>query len=251
MSNILLQAHRGVASEAPENTMAAFRLAARQGYAIIELDPKVTRDGELVILHDTTVNRTARRNGQPIPEPLPIAELTLKEARELDVGEWFSPDFRGEQIPTLAEVLSFAAETGIMLKLDNVIARFSLEARQKIWAALRATPAHVGVTAPTLEFAAEILSEVPEAVLHYDGPVSEELLRALSVLAAEREPVVWLRLHNQATARNKNKPADPELTALVRRYAKLGIWILDTPEELETARLFGAYIVETTGRLKP
>ena len=82
MSNYpMLQAHRGVSSEYPENTMAAFRAAAAQGYGVIELDPNYTADGEIVVLHDTTVNRTARLpGGAPIPEPLTIASLTYEEA---------------------------------------------------------------------------------------------------------------------------------------------------------------------------
>ena len=61
MKNIKLQAHRGVSSDCPENTMAAFRCAALQGYDVIELDPDYTKDGKIVILHDKTLNRTARK----------------------------------------------------------------------------------------------------------------------------------------------------------------------------------------------
>ena len=57
---IRLQAHRGVAAEYPENTMAAFNASVEQGYHLIELDPKYTSDGQFVFLHDKTLNRTAR-----------------------------------------------------------------------------------------------------------------------------------------------------------------------------------------------
>lgn len=54
------QAHRGVSCEAPENTMSAFIAAVKQGYDVIELDPAMTKDGKFVVLHDETINRTAR-----------------------------------------------------------------------------------------------------------------------------------------------------------------------------------------------
>ena len=57
----MLDAHRGVYSEYPENTMPAFKAAAEQGYEVIELDPAVTKDGVIVFVHDSTINRTGRR----------------------------------------------------------------------------------------------------------------------------------------------------------------------------------------------
>ena len=63
-SNCKLQAHRGVSTDAPENPMAAFRLAVEQGYDIIEFDPKYTKDDVCVILHDRTLNRTGRIAGK-------------------------------------------------------------------------------------------------------------------------------------------------------------------------------------------
>ena len=60
---VALQAHRGVSTDAPENTFAAFEAAVKQGYDIIELDPKFTLDNQCVILHDKNLKRTAGRQG--------------------------------------------------------------------------------------------------------------------------------------------------------------------------------------------
>ena len=72
-----LQAHRGVCTEYPENTMAAFKGAILQGYEVIELDPNVTADGKFVILHDDTITRTARTATGSIPEETrKVSEMT-------------------------------------------------------------------------------------------------------------------------------------------------------------------------------
>ena len=119
---VLLQAHRGVSTEYPENTLAAFRAACGQGYDLIELDPKFTRDGACVVLHDRTVNRTGRTaSGGELTEPRAIAEMTLGEARSLEYGSWKGARFAGEPLPLLGEVFSLARERHMPLKLDNVI----------------------------------------------------------------------------------------------------------------------------------
>ena len=65
---VIYQAHKGVSSNYPENTMRAYRAAVREGYGIIECDPKYTKDGVIVLLHDRTVNRTGRNSrGKSFP----------------------------------------------------------------------------------------------------------------------------------------------------------------------------------------
>ena len=98
-------AHRGASARAPENTLEAFRLAVEEGAGGLELDVHATRDGEIVVIHDATVNRTTDGSGA-------VAGMTLEELRRLDAGYRFSPDGgrtfpyrgRGTRIPTLAEV---------------------------------------------------------------------------------------------------------------------------------------------------
>src|SRR5215213_7781257 len=98
-------AHRGASARAPENTLEAFRLAVEAGAGGLELDVHLTRDGEVVVIHDATVDRVTDGSGS-------LAGMTLEEVRRLDVGNCFSPDGgqtfpyrgRGVRIPTLAEV---------------------------------------------------------------------------------------------------------------------------------------------------
>lgn len=93
----LVIAHRGASAAAPENTLAAFRLAADQGADGIELDVQATADGHLVVIHDATVDRTTDGTGA-------VAALTLQQLCRFDAGRKFAPAFAGERIPLLAEV---------------------------------------------------------------------------------------------------------------------------------------------------
>lgn len=95
-------AHRGLSLHAPENTLANFRacLELRMGF---EFDVEKTKDGHLVCIHDSTVDRTTDGTGK-------IAALTLDELRRLDAGSWFDARFAGERVPTIDEVLRMVAD---------------------------------------------------------------------------------------------------------------------------------------------
>jgi glycerophosphoryl diester phosphodiesterase len=108
-------AHRGASGHAPENTLAAFRLAVEMGAKFIETDLQVTRDAWIVAMHDATVNRTTNGRGH-------ISKMTLGEVRTLDAGAWFvgagDRSFAGERVPTLEEILAFAREADVSLCLE-------------------------------------------------------------------------------------------------------------------------------------
>jgi len=106
-------AHRGSSAYAPENTLAAFELAMRQGADAIELDAKLSADGQVVVIHDQTVNRTTPSTGR-------VNELTLAELRKMDAGSHFDIAFKGESIPTLDEVFKAVGQLGIVnVELTN------------------------------------------------------------------------------------------------------------------------------------
>jgi glycerophosphoryl diester phosphodiesterase len=96
--SVLMVAHRGFSGGAPENTMAAFKKAIEIGSDMIELDVHLSKDGEVVVIHDDTLNRTTDGKGK-------VVSYTLNELKQLDAGSWFGPQFSGERIPTLKEVL--------------------------------------------------------------------------------------------------------------------------------------------------
>lgn len=91
-------AHRGLSAKAPENTLASFEKAACViDIDMIELDVRLTRDEEVIVLHDRTLQRTSTGNG-------PARNYLQEEIRQLDAGSWFHPKFAEQRIPTLAEV---------------------------------------------------------------------------------------------------------------------------------------------------
>ncbi|MCI6636159.1 MAG: HAD-IA family hydrolase [Clostridiales bacterium] len=245
---VLLEAHRGVGTEAVENTMAAFRLAKAQGYDMIEMDTKYTADHHCVLLHDRTLNRTADQlQNDKDAAPVQIAGQTLDAVN----GAY---TFGGERIATLEEVLAFAAEERIALKFDNVWRSHLPEERQNFLATIAASPAKewCGITASDLASIEETQAVLHDCPIHYDGPVSEAILDELQTLVARENLTVWLRFDNAITAWCKNPPVDSALAALVHRYGKLGVWLLTTEEELYTAvKTYGADVIETDGRLKP
>jgi glycerophosphoryl diester phosphodiesterase len=99
-------AHRGHSLEAPENTFAAYRRAIQLGVGMIEADVNITRDGQLAMIHDATLDRTTNSAGR-------VSALTWSELQALDAGAWFDPSFAGERVPSAAATLELAREAGI------------------------------------------------------------------------------------------------------------------------------------------
>lgn len=91
-------AHRGARAERPENTLASTLRAIEAGATAVEVDARTTKDGHLVLLHDATLDHTTNGKG-------PVGEITLADLRKLDAGSHFSPEYKGEPVATLEEVL--------------------------------------------------------------------------------------------------------------------------------------------------
>ena len=120
----VLLSHRGLVRHAPENTLPAFEAAIALG-ASIELDVYQTKDGQLVVIHDNTVDRTTNGTG-------PIGDLTLAQIRKLDAGSWFHPRFRGLKVPTLDEafgVIKQRQRTPITIALNMKVISPGIEAK--------------------------------------------------------------------------------------------------------------------------
>lgn len=251
-NKIALEAHRGVSSEYPENTLAAFRAAKELGYSMIELDTKFTADDECVILHDTTLNRTGRNpDGSMIDGEVRISDITLEEAKKYDFGLFMGENYSNEKIPTLAEVIEFAAEEKISLKFDNVLWSHKPAQREKMFSALSDSGIDFGITCSELWQVKELLNQIPDATVHFDGTVSEESLNELSKLVLPERLYVWMRFDNKITSWNTTPPVDENYAALVKKHGKLAVWLLTTAEEAARAEKLGACIAETDGRLKP
>ena len=253
---VKLQAHRGVSSEYPENTLAAFRASIEQGYDIIECDPKYTKDGELVILHDKTINRTGRIGGKAPTDPVPIVDITLAEAERYEYGSWKNAAFKGEKLPRFTDMLDFAAETQIPIKIDNVWEKFPEEIQDKMFKQIKAygdALPNVGFTCAKLDTLKKAAKAFPSAPLHYDGTdLSDATLKKVQKIAKGHKLYVWVCFDNEMTKWFKGEKASKELCDRVRQYGELGIWILSKRDELPAAiNEYGAEIIETTGHIKP
>lgn len=103
--------HRGSPRAAPENTLASFRQAARDGATWVEFDVSLTLDGRAVIFHDDDLDRTSDGTG-------PLAGAEFDAVRSLDAGSWFAPAFAGEPVPTLEEALDLFADLGLAFNME-------------------------------------------------------------------------------------------------------------------------------------
>lgn len=106
-----LFAHRGSSGTHPENTLAAFQEAARLPIHGVELDVHLTKDGEMVVIHDETIDRTSNGSGL-------VKDMTLQELKSYDYGNWFSKSFKDESIPTLEEVFQVFLQTNHIINIE-------------------------------------------------------------------------------------------------------------------------------------
>ena len=112
---MLIIAHRGASAHAPENTMAAFRLALKMNAVAMELDVHQTRDGKLAVIHDWDFRRVGGKRTK-------IGAVSMAQARAIDVGSWFSENFSSERAPELGDALDLSrgrAELHIELKAGS------------------------------------------------------------------------------------------------------------------------------------
>lgn len=122
-TDVQIIAHRGAARFAPENTLAAFERAIADRADWIELDVLETADGEVVVVHDRDLKRLGGVS-------LPIETSTYEQIREVDVGSWFGPEFAGQRVPLLAEVLELCkGRIGVVIELKYFGRSVALEER--------------------------------------------------------------------------------------------------------------------------
>lgn len=101
--NIFVAAHRGFSEKYPENTIPAFQAAIDLNVDQLEIDIRVTKDDQLVIIHDAAVDRTTNGTGK-------VCDYTLEELRRLDAGSWKGEEFKGLKIPTLIEFMDLVKD---------------------------------------------------------------------------------------------------------------------------------------------
>jgi glycerophosphoryl diester phosphodiesterase len=243
-------AHRGASAYAPENTMAAFRLAVEMGAGFIETDLHLTRDARFVAIHDATLERTTNGRGA-------VRDFTLAELRELDAGSWFdakskvkrdaasaaeraaksggvgAAKFAGERIPTPEEILAFARERDVGFYLE-IKAEAARGAENVLAGALVAA---LGNALRGPQEAARVI------VISFDAGLLESVRRldaALTTgLLVETGPADAVERALRAGARQLAPRRDMVSPALVERAHRAGLlvvpWTINEPAEMRAA----------------
>lgn len=215
-------AHRGASGAAPENTLASFRAALETGATALELDVHRTADGEIVVIHDATVDRTTDGAGR-------VSEMTLDAIRRLDAGSWRGPEFAGERVPTLAEVCRLARGRAFLfveLKADgiadDVLDRLTAEG-------MDGQSILISFSAGNLRRAKELRSDVATGLLTTEGSDA----RRLAELDADA-----LCLHYRAATEDlaRSLHADDRL---------LMVWTVNEPDEIRRMAALGADFIAT------
>lgn len=218
MSAPIIEAHRGYSAAYPENTLLAFRQAVAAGAPSIELDIHVSADGELVVMHDATVDRTTNGTGA-------IASLSWSALQRLDAGSWKSPAFAGERVPSLAEALSLAGSEPVAFNVE--VKRFSDPGRVawKLAEMLRRHAPRRGehvVSSFDLDALLQVRAAdagVPLAILGKDGA-------ALLALAREHG-FPWVHVHYEGVT--------GELVAAAHAQGiKVMVWTVDNPDSVRS-----------------
>lgn len=117
--------HKGYCFIAPENTMPAYKLSKKMGFEYVETDISFTSDNIPVLLHDNTINRTARNaDGSEIATTINISDITFSQSQDYDFGIWKSPDYAGTKIPTFEEFIKYCKYAGLKpyceIKTDGI-----------------------------------------------------------------------------------------------------------------------------------
>ncbi|GAB3528993.1 glycerophosphodiester phosphodiesterase [Arthrobacter monumenti] len=196
-------AHRGASALAPENTLPAVDVGADLKSDFVEIDVQLTSDGELVVIHDTTLSRTTDvEEKYPERAPWNVGDFTLAEIRTLDAGSWFGAEFAGTQVPTLQEVLdTLHGRAGLLLEVKSpslypgIAEEIVAELEGEGWLNADARSGRLVVQSFDWEFMEafnQLAPAVPAGLL--GGPPSEERIAELSTWADQINPN-----HNRVT----------------------------------------------------
>jgi glycerophosphoryl diester phosphodiesterase len=217
--NVWNIAHRGASGHAPENTLAAYRLAAEMGAQFIETDLQATRDAWIVAMHDPTVNRTTNGHGR-------VSQMMLEELRALDAGAWFDGapgrSFAGEKMPTLEEILAFATEADISFYLE-------LKTSES-WTMERSL---AGALATSGELARATVISFDPAVLLSLRRIEPMAMTGLLVEHAGLDSIQQAVSVGARQLLARTNKVNPELMLAARRAdLKIVAWTVNEPEEM-------------------
>jgi len=222
----ILLAHRGDCLHAPENTLPAFEYAIQKGADGVELDAKLTADGHVIVIHDSTVDRTTDGKGR-------VASLTLEAIRKLDAGKWFDEKFSGTKVPLLEEAFeTIGRDKLINIELKNYSTPFN-DLVVKVCELIKSHNNQGQIIlssfySSNLKVAAQILPEVSRALLAMPGPAG-----------------LWARSFGfmfgdfQALHPHISNATREQVQRAHRLKRRVHVWTANTPEEVIRLRDWG------------
>ena len=223
----IIFAHRGDFAHAPENTLPSFEQALQKGADGVELDVKLTSDGQLIVIHDSAVDRTTNGKGR-------VASLPLEDIRKLDAGNWFNEKFAGTKVPLLEEVFEVVSKDklinieltnyssprdGLAIKVCALIKRHNNH-RQIIFSSFFSS---------NLKIAAQTLPEIPRGLLAMPGLVG-----------------LWARSFGfmfgnyQALHPHISNTSKQQMQRAHRVKRRIHVWTVNSPEEINQLKEWGA-----------
>ncbi len=223
----ILFAHRGDLAHAPENTLPAFEQALQKGADGVELDAKLTADGHVIVIHDSSVDRTTDGKGR-------VASFTLEAIRKLDAGKWFDEKFADIKVPLLEEVFEtvgkdkminieltnyyFTPRDGLALKVCELIKRHNNQ-RQILFSSYFPS---------NLKIAAQALPEIPRGLLAMRGALGL-WARSFGFMFGDYQA---LHPHISNTSREQVQRAH-------RLNRRVHVWTANTPAEIIQLKEWG------------
>lgn len=216
---LLLIAHRGASRNAPENTLAAFRLAWREGADGIEADFRLTSDGQVVCIHDPSTGRTAGSD-------LAVAETSFQELRRLDVGRWKGAAWAGTRIPTLVEVLA-ELPTGKKFLIELKAGPEIIPPLKKIISQSGVDPAQIRILAFSAPLITEVKRQLPQIRACW---LSDYRLNKGGIWAPSRQQVLdtLLRIGADGLASRSRSILDEQFVGAVHAAGQeLHVWTVD------------------------
>jgi glycerophosphoryl diester phosphodiesterase len=228
---LLIIAHRGDSAHWPENTLPAFRAALDVGADLVELDVQLTRDGEVVVIHDPVIDRTTNGKGK-------VGERTLAEIRALSAGypERFGRQHAGVRVPTLAEALAaMKGRTRVMIEIkresvtsdaeDGIEARTVAEVRR---AGMTEDVALISFERRALLRCRELAPEIKRGHLFHRAQPDE-------VIGGARE------IGSDLVMPEKSMLSEALCEQCRAASLKVATWVVDEPEELRALLRFDLY----------
>lgn len=156
---VQIVAHRGASYDAPENTLAAEKLAWAQQADVVETDIYLTKDGKIIAIHDGTYKRTTGKNAK-------IASLTQAEARSLDAGSWKGAQFAGEKLPTLEEQIALIP-AGKRLFVEIKVGAELVSELARVFAATGADERNITIISFNYDALREVRKRLPKLPTQY------------------------------------------------------------------------------------